>query len=66
MFSFSFFAVVVLFLLVLVIVCFVMFVYFRIIGSYANNFVYISTSVSKLTAKHICNNYAILALGNRV
>lgn len=66
MFSFSFFAVVVLFLLALVIVCFVMFVYFKIIGSYANNFVYISTSVSKLTAKHICNNYAILALGNRV
>lgn len=46
--------------------CFVVFVYFKIIGSYANNFVYISTSVSKLTAKHICNNYAILALGNRV
>lgn len=66
MFSLSFFAVVVLFLLVLVIACFVMFVYFKIIGSYANNFVYISTSVSKLTAKHICNNYAILALGNRV
>lgn len=66
MFSFSFFSVVVLFLLVLVIACFVMFVYFKIIGSYANNFVYISTSVSKLTAKHICNNYAILALGNRV
>lgn len=66
MFSLSFFAVVVLFLLVLVIACFVMFVYFKIIGSYANNFVYISTSVSKLTAKDICNNYAILALGNRV